>query len=457
MSSRMTKFPRAVLVWCVLVCLLAPLPAGAYGRGDDVSISTATREGRLRVFEEVWEQVRVRYYDPSLHGVDWRALGETFRPLAAEARGQTEFYAVLRKMLGHLHDPHTRVFAPGESPDWRVQRFVTVGVSVREIEGAAVITSVERGSEAESAGVRAGDTVISLDGEPVATLVARRLAEQSNAPNETARLLAIVRLFDGPRDTQVSAVFRGGGARAREKRVRLRRQLQTRVPSLQVLGAARGVYVVRFNIFTWEIAGQIARALKGELKDARALVIDLRDNGGGETEAMADIASLFLPAGKSLGKFSDREGRVLVEPHTRAALNSTAERPKTFSGPVVVLTGARTASASEVFVASLREANRVAAVVGEGTCGCVLGIRRRHQLPDGGVLDVSEMDYRTAGGRRLEGVRLEPDEVINLTRLDLLKGRDRAVERAVQILKSNSLPSAESRNPEREPRSGGRI
>ncbi|MBA3241435.1 MAG: S41 family peptidase, partial [Acidobacteria bacterium] len=239
--------------------------------------------------------------------------------------------------------------------------------------------------------------------------------------------------------TYINAVFRGG--RGREKRARLRRQIQTRVPTLQLRGAGRGVHVVRFNIFTWEIAGQIARALGGELKDARALVIDLRDNGGGETEAMADIASLFLPAGKSLGRFSDREGRILVEPHTRSALQTTPERPKGFRGPIVVLTGARTASASEVFVAALREAGR-ATVLGEGTCGCVLGIRRRHSLPDGGVLDVSEMDYRTAGGRRLEGVRIEPDEEIDITRLDLQRGRDRAVERAVEILKAGDAGRA---------------
>ncbi|MCA1635937.1 MAG: hypothetical protein LC802_20165 [Acidobacteria bacterium] len=445
LSRTSREFPRAVFALCVLVCLVLPPPVGASRAGlrggDDATISTATREGRLRVFEEVWEQVRVRYYDPALHGIDWRALGEEFRPLAAGARDQTEFYAVLRRMLGRLRDPHTRVFPPGESADWRVQRFITVGISVREIGGEAVVTSVERGSEAEGAGVRAGDAVVSLDGELVAALVARRVEEQAAAaaPLATARLLAMARLFDGPRETYVNAVFRGG--RGREKRARLRRQVQTRVPTLQMRSAGRGVHVVRFNIFTWEIAGQIARALGGGLRDARALVIDLRDNGGGETEAMADIASLFLPAGKSLGRFSDREGRVLVEPHTRSALQTTAERPKGFRGPVVVLTGARTASASEVFVAALREAGR-ATVLGEGTCGCVLGIRRRHQLPDGGVLDVSEMDYRTAGGRRLEGVRIEPDEEIDITRLDLQRGRDRAVERAVEILKAGDRDRA---------------
>ncbi|MBC7930625.1 MAG: peptidase S41, partial [Rubrivivax sp.] len=103
-------------------------------------------------------------------------------------------------------------------------------------------------------------------------------------------------------------------------------------------------------------------------------------------------------------------------------------------GRIILLTNARTASAAEVFAASLREAGR-ARVVGETTCGCVLGIRRRHQLPDGGVLDISEMNYHTAGGVRLEGRGLSPDEQITPTREDLRRGRDRAVELALEILK----------------------
>ena len=47
-------------------------------------------------------------------------------------------------------------------------------------------------------------------------------------------------------------------------------------------------------------------------------------------------------------------------------------------------------------------------VIGTGTCGCVLAIRSRHALPDGGVLDVSEFDYRTAAGVRLEGRGIIP-------------------------------------------------
>ncbi|MET0624248.1 MAG: S41 family peptidase [Pyrinomonadaceae bacterium] len=440
--NRRTKPTRALaaLALCALVCLLAPAPvarrsraAFAEGSGAD---AYSTAESRLRIFDEVWEQVSERYFDPEFQGVDWREARRQLRPLASSARGRVELYAVLRRMLGLLRDPHTRVFAPGESPDWRVQRYVSVGVSVRELGDQVVVTDVERDSEAEEAGLRAGDAVLALDGEPAAALVARRVAESGGGgASPSARLIAAAHLFEGERDTTVRLTYaRPGERRARE--AVLRREPRTRLPSFEVRGQGDGVRLVRFNIFTPEVAALFTRALRDELKGARALVIDLRDNGGGEAESMADLASTLLPAGLSLGRFTDRAGAVRLEPHTRAALLSTADSFERFRRPVVLLTNARTASAAEVFAAALRESNR-ASVIGEATCGCVLGIRRRHRLPDGGVLDVSEMDYHTAGGTRLEGTGLRPDVTVEPTRETLRRRQDRALERALEILKDS--------------------
>jgi carboxyl-terminal processing protease len=258
------------------------------------------------------------------------------------------------------------------------------------------------------------------------------------------RARAAASLFDGPEGSTFEAVFRDEGGR--ERVVRLTRAFVARTPVLRVSRASGGHTVVEFNLFTREIAAGAARAFKGELKGARGLVLDLRDNAGGEAEAMTDIASLLLPPGLLLGRFDDRAGRTRLAPRTRAALLSAADAPARFSGPVVVLTGARTASAAEVFAAALRESGRAARVVGETTCGCVLGIRRRHTLPDGGALDVSEMDYRTAAGRRLEGTGVEPDELVTPTRRSLREGKDPALARAVEILKeaARKRPNAES-------------
>jgi len=433
MNRHTRKLLRAAFALCALACVLAFARASGADGGARAELA-ATREGRLRVFDEVWEQVLVRYFDPALQGVDWQEARRLWRPRAAEAVSEGELYAAMRRMLGLLRDPHTRVFAPGESVDWRVLRYVSVGVSLRELGGEIVVTDVERESDAARAGLRAGDAILSVGGVPSASLVARRLADADAGDSKAARLVAVTRLFDGPRDTTVALLFRRAGEN-RERSATLRRLPHTRLPSFDVRRASDGVRLVRFNIFTPEVAAQFTRALSDELKDARALVIDLRDNGGGEAEAMADLASTLLPAGLSLGRFTNREGRVQLEPFTRNALLSSADSFARFRGRVLLLTNARTASAAEVFAASLQEAGR-AHVVGETTCGCVLGIRRRHQLPDGGVLDISEMDYHTAGGVRLEGRGLTPDEQISPTREDLRRGRDRALERAVEILKA---------------------
>jgi carboxyl-terminal processing protease len=275
--------------------------------------------------------------------------------------------------------------------------------------------------------------VLRVEGRPAAAVVSRALAEQGADDSRAARLVAVSRLFDGPQGTAVRLTFVRPGE-TRERAVVLTRAARTRLPSFEIHGAGGGARVVRFNIFTPESAAQFARALQDELKGARSLVIDLRDNGGGEAESMADFASTLLPAGLSLGRFTDRAGAVRLEPYTRAALLSSADHLRRFGGPLVLLTGARTASAAEVFAAALRETNR-AAVIGETTCGCVLGIRRRHPLPDGGLLDVSELDYHTATGTRLEGAGLRPDVTVEPTREDLRRRRDPALERALEILK----------------------
>lgn len=434
----------APLLFCLLTSLLnaSALNSRAVGDVPPASVSAATREGRLQIFDDVWETIRERYYDPNLHGVDWQRLGARFRPLAAAARDSREFYGVMRRLVAHLGDAHTRVYAPGERFTWLQPFFVSVGVSVREISGAVVVTNVERGAEAERAGVRVGDKVMSIDGEVTALALARRLEEDAEPLNIKAairlrtidRLRAVARLFDGPAGSSVTIVFAKNDGR--EASVRLRRAQHRRKPQFNVRRGG-GYSVIEFNVFTPEFAAAFVRALKNELRSARGLIIDLRDNGGGEMEAMVDVASAFLPAGLSLGQFTDREGHIRVALQTRLAPLFAADTGVRFRGPVIILTGAKTASAAEVFTAAMQTSRR-AEVLGEQTCGCVLGVRRAHQLPDGGQLDISELNYYTADGARLETVGIAPDEMLTTILEDILARRDRTLERALERLKAES-------------------
>jgi carboxyl-terminal processing protease len=428
----MRKLTRSLLAFALCLLIFASAPAPSF---SDTTVSTETREGRLAVFDDVWRTVGARYYDARMRGLDWAAERDKFRPLAAGARTTHEFYTTLRRMLAELHDAHTRVYSPDERFEWDRPTFTGVGLGLREINGQLVVARVEKKSDAERARVRAGQVLSKIDGEPVETLLARRADEGATASTKTAaRLSAIAHLFDGERDTTTTLTLTDDDGR--ERVVRLRRSTQTLTPRLEVR-RVEGVAVVHFNLFTQEIATALVRALRDDkrLSKARGIVVDLRDNGGGEAESMIDAASAFLPAGTPLGAFTDREGRTIEIPLTRRAMLFAADSITSYNGALVVLTGTRTASASEIFAAALKEAGR-ARIVGERTCGCVLAIRARHPLPDGGLLDVSEMDYRTAHDLRLEGVGVAPDEIVSPTRADITRGRDAALLRAVELLKS---------------------
>ncbi|MCA1643297.1 MAG: hypothetical protein LC785_15420 [Acidobacteria bacterium] len=355
------RLPRpARKLWRCLLALVFCLPAFAFApapSSSDATVSTETREGRLAIFDDVWRTVGARYYDAGMRGLDWAAQRERFRPLAAGARTPAEFYTTLRRMLAGLRDAHTRVYSPDERFEWDRPTFTGVGLSLREIEGQLVVARVEEKSEARRAGVRAGQVLLKVDGEPVGALVARRADDGATASTaRAARLTAIARLFDGERGTTVALTLDDDD---RERVVRLRRSPQTLALTLEVR-RVEGVAVVRFNLFTQEIATSLVRALRDDrrLSEARGVVVDLRDNGGGEAESMIDAASAFLPAGTPLGAFTDRGGRTVASPQTRGAMLFAADAIRTYGGALVVLAGARTASAAETVTPTREDIKR---------------------------------------------------------------------------------------------------
>src|ERR1700682_1029307 len=138
-------------------------------------VSTATRAGRLAVFDDAWSTINERYYDRAFHGLDWDAQRIAFRKLAAETESGHELYAVLRRMVGSLNDQHTRVFSPEEKFDWWHPLFVSIGLGIGEIDGLATVVKVEPASAPARAGIRPGDVIDSVDNQPAASVVNQRL------------------------------------------------------------------------------------------------------------------------------------------------------------------------------------------------------------------------------------------------------------------------------------------
>ena len=421
------SFPFVVLLIALVVSQFAIVARAV--RDDATVVSTATVEGRLAVFDDVWETIQERYYDPKFHGIDWQAKRETYRPAAARAANTVEFYDVLRQMIASLRDAHTRVYSPDEKFDWWSPRFVTVGLTVREVEGAPTVIQVEAGTAASRTDIRQGDVIVSVDDVPVAQFVAQRMRNYGLVDEGNIRHRVIANLFDGPAGSNVKIgwITRNG----KQKSTVLQRYWSQR--NLGFNNQRKGkIAILRLDAFTQSVALEFSKDLPEVLEGADGIVLDLRGNGGGDAEAMADVASLFLDEGTNLGKFADRSGASFeLQTFPKRLWRSAPMSPTKL--PLIVLTSENTSSAAEILAAALQTKRR-AQVIGSGTCGCVLAIRNRHALPDGGVLDVSEFDYKTAAGVRLEGAGVKPDKLVPVTRSDVYSRHDRAFEHALSLL-----------------------
>jgi carboxyl-terminal processing protease len=411
-----------VLLICLLICLRAPDARPQDGVRAQSAGAADAREDRLRVFDQVWRAIYDNYYDKRFRGVDWRLQREIFRPQAEAARNSVELYKVLRQMIGRLGDAHTRVYMPEEGFDRDRPAGATVGVAVRRIEGKPVVTWVDPGSEAARQGIRPGFAVAQVDGLPVEKALERIRDEIIESSTQTAlEMQTYDRLFHGLRDTPLSVTFRDSEERPHTVTlVRRFVEFQRRVIARKPL---HNIGYIEITGFGPEIEKDFESAMR-EAQGTRGLILDLRNNGGGFVATVAQLASYFLREGDDLGEFISRQGRAAARYAQRSEIN--------YQGELIVLVSARSASGSEIFAAAMQEQKR-ATIIGANptTCGCLLGVSRTLKLIDGGKLNVSDSDYRTADGRRIEGAGIKPDLHLEIRIADLLAGRDRIFELAV--------------------------
>jgi carboxyl-terminal processing protease len=194
----------------------------------------------------------------------------------------------------------------------------------------------------------------------------------------------------------------------------------------QVTQALDGGYLyLRFDEFNGSGRRWLSRELKQQAA-APGVVIDLRQNPGGETFSLGISIGEFFDHSVDCGTFISRSGQ-------RSMKNSWQIGSANYRGKVVVLVDGATGSAAEIFAAVLQDHGR-ATLVGRRTGGAVLA-SWFYSLPDGGQLQLSREDYSAPKGRRIEGAGLEPDVVVAPTLADLRGGRDRALEMALELLR----------------------
>ncbi len=356
-SAGRHRVSRRALVWSVSLLLLGALVA------PEVWGAARGFYTRLLVLGEIVGLAREVYVDR----VDTEALME----------------GAIDGLLDRL-DPHSN-YLPSEEAARLAERirgsFGGVGIQYSIIDGLPTVIATIEGGPAERAGVRTGDRFVTVDGT---TTVGWRMNDvQEHLRGEKGTSVTIGVRRSGRRDIESIDVIRGD--------IPLKS-----VPYSFMLNDSTGY--VRIRNFARTTGEEAGRALI-ELRDLgmRHLVLDLRNNGGGDMNAAVSVASYFLPVGSTI---VSQRGRWEPANETFYAYPG----PIKLDVPVVVLINQGSASASEIVAGALQDTDR-GLVVGRRSFGKGLVQRSfdlSNRVDDGGVLLLTVARYYTPTGRLIQ-------------------------------------------------------
>jgi carboxyl-terminal processing protease len=374
-------------------------------------------------FDQVWELVRDRFYDRRLNGLDWPEQRLRFRPDAASARSQEDAAVVINAMLAKLGASHTHYYTPEDPAYYQLADIFVFALEHRGLErvfpkgevsypgigvfteadnqGRRFVTGVIEGAPAHAAGVLLGDEIMSADARPFLPVGSFRGKVGSPVSLEIRRAsgAAPIAISVSPADLRPNEMF-----------------LRGLKESARVIATdkARIGYVHVWSYASHRMQSALEDLMSdGPLKDADALVWDLRGGWGGAQPQYLDLFNPRAPTMKITGR-NGETGFVGVK----------------WRKPVAALINEGTRSGKEVLAYGFKE-YRLGELVGHRTEGAVLAATA-FLIGDDGLLLLAVEDV-LVDGQRLEGVGVTPTiEVPFDSRY--AAGGDPQLNRAIQVL-----------------------
>jgi carboxyl-terminal processing protease len=408
---------RAPVLAAALLALAAGAPAD--------TLEKERRRG-ADILHEVKALIERRYYDPRLAASGLHArVAQAERELQA-AGSEREALGVVARMVAGLDDSHTYFVPPAPAGA------IDYGWTPRMIGGRCFVVDVRADSDAAARGLRPGDEVLAVEGHRPDRRTLWTSLHLARLLRPASDVALTVRGADGTvREVTVAArVLAGGDTVSFHEYVStLRRRLRARVSSR--LADAGGVVVWKLSSF--EKRGRAIQEGVERVRRQPAVVLDLRGNGGGDSDALRRFTGAFFPdpAPLTIGWLHSRKG-------TRALTAEPWEEGRGYTGRLVVLVDSDSASASEVFARTVQLHKR-GLVVGDVTAGAVMMARthvmmgsRDHRFVPYAV-SVTEAAVELPNGDTLEKTGVTPDEVVLPTAEDLRAGRDPMLARAVAL------------------------
>lgn len=400
--------------------------ASPKGKGSKKKVSTrglmvdrVPAEEWTQIFNEVWRRFRDFFYVKNMHGYDWEALREQYRPLLRYVAHRSDLNYVIGEMIAELNVSHAYI-AGG---DYKIPPRPKVALpgarfELDEASGRYRIAKIFTGQNEEDryraplteigVDIKEGDYVLAIDGVELRAHdnLYRLLLHKADRPvqltvNATPTMEGARQVTYKPITSEVNLIYLDWVTRNREKVSQLTngQVAYIHIPDM----GANGIR----EFIKW-FYGQIRK---------QGLIVDVRYNGGGNVSQM----------------LIERLRRVLLAvSFSRTREDATTYPAQVFYGPMVCLLNENSASDGDIFPAMFRQAG-LGPLIGKRSWGGVIGITSHGPLIDGGSVFVPEFGFASPDGQWIiEGHGVDPDIVVENDPRALIEDRDPQLERAIQ-------------------------
>jgi tricorn protease len=371
-----------------------------------------------QIFNEVWRRYRDFFYVPNMHGYDWEALREQYRPLLKYVAHRSDLNYVIHEMIAELTVQHAYVEG-GDIPLPSRPRVALAGArfELDQKAGRFKIAKIFQGQNEEEiyrspltevgVNVSVGDYVLAINGEELTAKddPYRLLKNKTDAPvqltiNKEPTVSGARTVTYRPITDESNLIYLAwvNGNRRKVSEMTGGRVGYIHIPDMGAAGIR--------EFIKWYYP-QIRR---------EGLVVDVRANGGG------NVSQMLIERVRR---------KLLALGYSRTFEEATAYPGSTFVGPMAAILNENSASDGDIFPAMFREAG-LGPLIGKRSWGGVVGISSRGPLIDGGSIFVPEFGFaNTAGQWIIEGHGVDPDIEVENDPKSEIEGRDPQLERAV--------------------------
>ena len=394
--------------------------------GDARTVSTAglmvdrePREEWAQIFDEVWRRFRDFFYVENMHGYDWEALRDRYRPLLAHVAHRSDLNYVIGEMVAELNVSHAYISGGDwETPD---RPEVALPGAVFELDPAAGryrISEIFSGHNEEpryrsplteiGVDARVGDYVLAIDGEDLAGADNPYRLLRHRADRPVSLTLNDQPAAEGAREVVFNPV-------TQERRLRYLTEVEANRRKVSEMTDGRVGYLHVPDMGADGIQ-EFIKWFYGQIRK-EGLVIDVRGNGGGNVSQM----------------LIERLSRTVLGTRFSRTYDTPGTYPATaFHGHLVCILDEDSASDGDIFPYRFREAG-LGPLIGKRSWGGVIGITNHGPLLDGGAVNVPQFGTNAVDGSWVvENVGVEPDIEVDNDPQSVIAGRDPQLERAVE-------------------------